>query len=252
MKKLFGRKQDELGTNNKKKFHLERTNTHTIRDKEGNTIHYEEDVIFKTVKNTQPHYFQTYTQHLDGLNTLTKQENNIIRRLADLADFESSIINLNSSIKKQIIKTLEIELKTFDNILLILKKKQVLFHLDKSVFVLNPFYFGKGAWTDQLELRKAIKITKTNDQPYKFDYSNLVIAYKDTPKKTDKVSCVKTDVPISKEQNDNHSSKKINLTFLERLKFVFFSSKKYPKLETPLDNKQVNESSPPDNDSKLH
>lgn len=253
MKKLFGKNENGLRTTSTKKVKVEQTSSNTVRDEEGNVIHHEEDVVFTSVKNSQPHYFQTYFDGSDALNCLTKQENNVIRKFVCLADFESSIIYLNASLKKQIVENLGIVLKTLDNIIQSLKAKQVLFHLDEGVFLLNPFYFGKGAWEDQLQLRKAIKVTKKRDEPYKFNYSALIKAYKDLTKSSAENSNKEKTKDRSKNKTAaNKNNKKNELSFIERLKTVFFRSKKHPKFAEVVANQQKENNTPVDNSQNLH
>lgn len=254
MKKLFGNKKNGLRTTNTKKVKVEQTSSNTVRDKEGNIIHHEEDVVFTSVKNSQPHYFQTYFDDSDALNCLTKQENNVIRKFVDLADFESSIIHLNASLKKQIVENLGIVFKTLDNIIQSLKAKQVLFHLDEGVFLLNPFYFGKGSWDDQLQLRKAIKVTKKNDEPYRFDASALEKAYKDLTKSSAKNSDKEkaTEKNNKNKKTANKNNKKNALGFIKLLKTVFFRSKKHPKFTEAVANQQKENTPSVDNSQNLH
>ncbi|WP_440875475.1 hypothetical protein [Thalassotalea sp. PLHSN55] len=257
MKKLFGKNESGLRTTSTKKVKVEQTSSNTVKDKEGNVIHHEEDVVFTSVKNSQPRYFQTYFDDSDALNCVTKQENNVIKKLAKLADFETSIIYLHSSQKKQIVEDLGIVLKTVDNIIQNLKAKQVLFSLDKGVFILNPFYFGKGSWDDQLQLRKAIKVTKKRDEPYKFDASALKEAYKDLLKSSVENSDKEKAEEIDKERNDNktaanENNKKDALGFIELLKTVFFRSKKHPTFTEAVANQQKENTYSLDNSQNLH
>ena len=261
MKKLFGKKENGLRTTSTKKVKLAQTSSNTVQDKEGNIIHHEEDVVFTSVKNSQPYFFQTYFDDSDALNRLTKQENNVIRKLADLADFETSIIYLHSSQKKQIVEDLGIVLKTVDNIIQNLKANQVLFSLDKGVFILNPFYFGKGAWDDQLQLRKAIKVTKKRDEPYKFDASALIEAYEDLLESSVENSDKEKAEEKTKERNKNKTkakakanknNKKNELGFIELLKTVFFRSKKHPTFTEAVANQQKENTSSVDNSQNLH
>ena len=67
---------------------------------------------------------------------------------------------LNSSVKKRICSRLDIKMQTLDNALTKFVKKQILFRVEKGIFLPNPYLFAKGSWNEVKELRMVINYTE--------------------------------------------------------------------------------------------
>lgn len=177
MKDIFGDK-NELHALNTKKQKLEQVSeVETVEN--GVTTKKQRTEVFQAHKAAEPHFFRTYESavSLGLLDDFTKNEAGGIRHLSKYVDFETSVIHLNASIRETEANNMNIQKKTFDNIIISLKEKDILFHLDTNVYMFNPFIFSKGAWSNILKLRNAVKITKAVNTGYKFDYSEITESY---------------------------------------------------------------------------
>jgi len=107
----------------------------------------------RTVKVEQePNFIKLYLQDICKLNDIPKTGSKLLNELLKYTSYDNKIL-LPSAIKKEIAKKLDTTVGTLDNALSKLTKKEILRREGTGVYILNPFFFGKGKWTDIKKIR---------------------------------------------------------------------------------------------------
>jgi len=109
----------------------------------------------RTVKIEQePNFIKLYLQDICKLNDIPKTGSKLLNELLKYTSYNNKIL-LPSAIKKEIAKKLDTTVGTLDNALSKLTKKEILRREGTGVYILNPFFFGKGKWKDIKKIRTA-------------------------------------------------------------------------------------------------
>jgi len=106
----------------------------------------------------EPDYVKLYLQDVLYLSDMPPQYGKLLLALlkrSSYADAEQGMrIVLAPIIKREICQEVGYAtVQTFDNNLSKLVKGGLLYRVDRGVYCLNPYLFGRGAWTDIAELR---------------------------------------------------------------------------------------------------
>ena len=110
-------------------------------------------------QNKEPAFIKLYIDDLILINNLPTSSSNILWELVKGITYDNEIM-LNSSVKKRICSRLDIKMQTLDNALTKFVKKQILFRVEKVIFLPNPYLFAKGSWAEVKELRMVIDYTE--------------------------------------------------------------------------------------------
>lgn len=110
-------------------------------------------------QNKEPAFIKLYIDDLILINNLPTSSSNILWELVKGITYDNEIM-LNSSVKKRICSRLDIKMQTLDNALTKFVKKQILFRVEKGIFLPNPYLFAKGSWAEVKELRMVIDYTE--------------------------------------------------------------------------------------------
>lgn len=137
---------------------VSQTQTSTVINTDGEILSTQQDKTFKFVKDSEPAYMKVYLQDTDKYNDVSKGANKLLRELFKYTSYNDNRIYLNSTIREDIAKKLNIKNQTLSNELGELKTHQLLIHLNKSVYMANTLYFGKGEWAKLKKHRKNIGI----------------------------------------------------------------------------------------------
>lgn len=111
--------------------------------------------VFKA--EAEPNYIKLYLQDISYLKRLPKGSDSIIYELLKYINYEQEII-INSHIKKKIATALKLNEKTINNSITNLVKNEILIRIDRGVYQINSFIFGKGSWKDIIKHRKSLKL----------------------------------------------------------------------------------------------
>lgn len=112
---------------------------------------------------SEPPYVKLYIEDLTNIYDLPKNSPALLLELLKKLDYEGQI-SLNASNKKIIAERAGKAIKTLDNFLGELVKKDVFRRLDKGLYTPNPHLFGRGEWRDIYKRREAwLKVTYTED-----------------------------------------------------------------------------------------
>lgn len=106
----------------------------------------------------EPEYFKMYLNTLTELVGLTKGSTEILLvslRYMSFAD-EGNIIRFGTDIKKEICESCNIGIGTLNNSISNFARLNIFTRKCTSVYIVNPRYFGRGNYSDLLQVQKAI------------------------------------------------------------------------------------------------
>jgi hypothetical protein len=166
--------------NNKKEKTVAQKNEITQIDQDGVVIQTHTENIFKLYTASEPHYIKHYQQCFESINALKNRTEEILQEILLYTTYNKNTIYLNQQIKVDICNKLGLAYQTMTNALTELKQSQILLYVDTGLYIVNPYYFGKGEWKELRKIREKIKITVYSKdingrkiEQYKFDYSEL-------------------------------------------------------------------------------
>ena len=107
--------------------------------------------------DVEPNYIKLYLQDISYLNQLPKRSDSILFILLQYVNYKHEL-HINNHIKKSIAKELDCSLSNINNSITNLVKKEVLIRIDRGVYELNTYLFGKGSWKDIFKHRKSLKL----------------------------------------------------------------------------------------------
>jgi len=129
--------------------------TKTLNNETGEITETSTSKIFKA--EAEPNYIKLYLEDISYLNKLPKGTDSIIYELLQYINYRQEII-INSHIKKQIAENLEVGIGHINNSITTLSKQEVLIRIDRGVYQINSYIFGKGSWKDIIKHRKSLKL----------------------------------------------------------------------------------------------
>jgi hypothetical protein len=137
---------------------VSQSHSSTVINKDGEVLSQQHDKTFKIEKGSEPAYMKFYLQDTERFDLLKKGTVRTMFELFKRVSYNDNRINLNSTIRKEIAEKLNIKEQTFNNSLNELKRHNLLIHLNKSVYMANTLYFGKGEWSKIKKHRNNIGI----------------------------------------------------------------------------------------------
>jgi len=111
--------------------------------------------VFKA--EAEPNYIKLYLEDISYLNKLPKGTDSIIYELLKYINYKQEIY-INAHLKKQIAENLNMKLQSINNSISNLTKEEVLIRIDRGVYTINSYIFGKGSWKDIIKHRKSLKL----------------------------------------------------------------------------------------------
>ena len=116
------------------------------------------DIAYYSKIPTEPAFVKLYLQDILYLSDLQPSQAGILYELIKNLNYNNQIV-LNPAIKKTICKSLDIQMSTLNNTITKFVKADILFRIDKGVYQLNPYLFGRGDWSNIYKLRLEIDYT---------------------------------------------------------------------------------------------
>lgn len=121
-----------------------------------------ENTLQQSIQVTQePQFVKLYIADLMLVNDLPTKSSGVLWELMKNTTYENKIV-LNSSIKKDICKRLNIKMPTLNNTLSSFVKKEILFRIDTGLYSPNPYLFARGKWEDINKLRMIVDYSNGN------------------------------------------------------------------------------------------
>lgn len=133
----------------------------TTIDEEGNIIQFE-DLKESFMPREEPDFIKLYLDHVLVFNELSIKLSPILVQICKLANYADNaqggmMIFLNSYTKEQIRSELNYSsIKMVEKAITSLVSSKVLLRKGRGAYLLNPYYFGKGHWTDIKRIRATI------------------------------------------------------------------------------------------------
>lgn len=109
--------------------------------------------VIKKFKSQEPNYIKIYLQDISYFYEVPKGSTDLVYELFDYVTYNTHEMILNMSTKKRIAKKLETSVATVSNNLTKLVQKGIIKRVEKGIYTLNPYLFGKGDWKSVKELR---------------------------------------------------------------------------------------------------
>ena len=126
-------------------------------DKETGEISQGEITTIFTGREKEPPFLKMYLDDIEILHRLPKNSGDVLHELLRYMNYQSEI-TINSLIKKRICEKLEIKnIRSINNFLSQMVKKDVLQRIGREVYVINPYLIAKGEWKDIKGLRVKYK-----------------------------------------------------------------------------------------------
>lgn len=109
----------------------------------------------------EPPYIKLYIKDLMYMSDMPRHYTNLVyallKRVSYASDADGMCVTLVPRIKKAICAELGWEkTSSLDNALQKLLKGQIIFRVDRGVFQMNPYLFGKGEWQDISRIRMQV------------------------------------------------------------------------------------------------
>lgn len=105
----------------------------------------------------EPNYIKLYLEDLAYFHKLPKSLPDIIYQLLPLVNYQQQIV-ITSYHKREIANTLSVTPAHINNAITKLTQAEVLIRIDRGVYELNSYLFGKGSWKDIIKHRKSLKL----------------------------------------------------------------------------------------------
>lgn len=103
-----------------------------------------------------PDFVMAFTRDMGYLRDLTGGASKLLFGLMQVVD-RNNEITLNKARKKRISEATGISLSSIDSTLNQLKKKDVILQVERGIYQLNPYLFGKGKWKNINKMRMSIE-----------------------------------------------------------------------------------------------
>jgi len=132
-----------------------RVETTRIDKETGEVISTTHTKQFKTA--SEPNYIKLYIQDISYLNELPSGTDRIIYAMLPYINYQQEIY-INSHNKRKMAEEVGVSDKHISNTIVKLVKKEILIRIDRGVYQLNTFIFGKGPWKDILKHRSSLKL----------------------------------------------------------------------------------------------
>lgn len=141
-----------------------------------NTVIDSDGVILESVKNTvsyvdrEPDYVKLYLADIMRLNDLPKSSNNILFAILRRMDYDNEVV-LISHKKKQLSEELNISEETVKKAIELFVEKSILIRSGRGVYIINPFFVGRGKWEEIRKIRLTIDYSPSGRMILKTQFS---------------------------------------------------------------------------------
>lgn len=111
---------------------------------------------YKFTLGDEESYVKLYSDNIRFLLNLPRSNLNVLLLIFEVVDYSNrgGYVMLPAGRKKEFCKVLDISLSALNSVLSELIKTKILVREGLGVYKLNPWLFGKGAWTDIVEERE--------------------------------------------------------------------------------------------------
>lgn len=136
----------------------------------------DEDGLIKQEVKTQssfierePDYVKLYIRDILRLNDIPKSGNEILLSILRRMTYSNDII-LIASVKREIAEELGVKEITLRKAIELFVEKSILLRKDRGVYIINPYFFGRGKWEEIKKIRLLIEYSKEGKMMLKTDF----------------------------------------------------------------------------------
>lgn len=122
----------------------------------------EDGEVLRTEKTTiayvenEPDYVKMYLKDILKLKDIQKAGNDVLFAILKRIDYSNEIF-LFAPVKRKIAEELNLKEVTISKSIEDLCKKEIIIRKERGVYVVNPFYFGRGKWENIKRIRLEIE-----------------------------------------------------------------------------------------------
>jgi hypothetical protein len=145
-----------MGGNNIKRISQEITN---------HAINHETGEITKETKHQisfverEPDYIKLYISDILRLTDIPKGSNDIMLAMLKRMTYNNDIA-LFAPVKREIANELGLKEITISKAIELFAKKSIILRKDRGLYIINPYFFGRGKWEDIKKVRLQIEYSK--------------------------------------------------------------------------------------------
>ena len=105
---------------------------------------------------SEAHYIKIYLKDIGKLHDLSPQNNKFLYEFFSMANWNTNELQITAGKKNELAQKHETSKAVIDNIISKLTKKDILIKKGTGLYILNPYLFGKGEWSQIKALRLTI------------------------------------------------------------------------------------------------
>ena len=137
--------------------HIYKSEMETLNQETGEIIKSEKTHTYKIPQEDS--YIKIYIKDLQDITSLPNGLDKVIQELFRYTNYDNEIL-LTAGRRRKIAERLGQQLNTINKYISKLIKAKVIIKDIESAYFLNPYYFGKGKWTDVIKKREDFKQVK--------------------------------------------------------------------------------------------
>ena len=118
--------------------------------------------------NKEDSFVKIYIDDIMKLINLPKKTGDIFFLLLEYIGYNNQVV-INSSIKRIISDKLNIKFDTVNKAITVLNANGLLIRQDTGIYLVNPYYVGKGSWNDITKLRITCEYSKELGREIKYE-----------------------------------------------------------------------------------
>jgi hypothetical protein len=145
-----------MGANNTKRISQEITN-HAINYETGEVTEEKKHQI--SYVEREPDYVKLYISDILRLTNIPKGSNDIMLSILRRMTYNNDIA-LFAPVKREIASELGLKEITISKAIELFAKKSIILRKDRGLYIINPYFFGRGKWEDIKKVRLQIEYSK--------------------------------------------------------------------------------------------
>ena len=118
-----------------------------------------------TYHDQEPNYIKLYLQDISHILKLPKNTDKILLAFLRYMTYNNEITT-SGRMKREICQQLDIKVNTLEHHITELVQKNVFTRIDRGVYGVNPFIFGRGSWREIAQIRKKFTISFSYDSEH--------------------------------------------------------------------------------------
>lgn len=122
----------------------------TVVDLDGVVNH--EKIITTSFLEREPDYVKLYIKDILRLSDIPNSGNSILLAILKRMTYNNDIA-LYAPVKREIASELELKEVTVSKAIELFTNKSILIRKDRGLYIINPYFFGRGKWEDIRKIR---------------------------------------------------------------------------------------------------